>query len=115
MNLLHLYLRRTFNFDSGWSSYDDHTYLCTARVPAPRVTKPDYGGDDAGVYQYTLHIPAGASRRDHTLIKRAIYHTIGGTSCRHEYDCCGCIRRSVAVKRVSKREYRVNVSAYRNY
>ena len=112
---LHLYLRRTFNYDGGWASLDEHTYLCTVRVFAPRVIEPDYGGEDAGVYHYTLKVPRQLSRKEHTRIKRAIYHTLGGTYCRHEHDCCGCVRRSVSVQRTSQRTYSVRIQGWRNY
>jgi hypothetical protein len=113
MNLLHLYLRHTFRYADGWSSNDQHSYLHTVRAPAPRVIEEDWGW--GGVLLYTLKVPGQLSRKEHARIKRAIYHTLGGSSCRHEWDCCGCLRRTVSVQRVSQREYSVRVSAYRNY
>ena len=115
MNLLHLYLRRTFRYAYGWASLDQHSYFHTVRAPAPRVIEEDWGGEHAGVLRYTLKVPGQLSRKEHTALKRAIYHTMGGSTCRHEWDCCGCIRRMVSVQRVSKREYSVRISAYRNY
>jgi hypothetical protein len=113
MQHINLYLRRTFRYADGWASLDQHSYLQTVRAPAPRVIEEDWGW--GGVLRYTLKVPGQLSRKDHVALKRAIYHTMGGSTCRHEWDCCGCIRRMVSVQRVSKREYSVRISAYRNY
>jgi hypothetical protein len=115
MQHINLYLRRTFRYADGWASLDQHSYLHTVRAPAPRVIEEDWGGEHAGVLRYTLKVPGQLSRKEHAHIKRAIYHTLGGSSCRHERDCCGCLGRTVSVQRVSTREYSVRVSAYRNY
>ena len=112
---LELYLRRTFDYDGGWASLDEHTYLCTARIPAPRIIEEGDGISDGGVYHYTIKVPRQLSRKDHARIKRAIYHTIGGSNCQHEHDCCGCTFRSVSVQRTSLRTYSVRVSSWRNY
>lgn len=110
MGTLPVYARRTNCYMPGWSSLDRHSYVATVKVTPPRTVREPEDFDDGGTYIVHARAPAGAPS-----LTRALEHTMSGSNCRHEYDCCGCAFRTAVARRVSARDYVVRVSVGYNY
>ena len=72
----------------------------------------ELGFDDAGTFTTKVIGPRELRAVD---LGRAIAATLGGSSCTHEHDCCGCPTTHASVKRTSAREYFVHLHITRNY
>jgi hypothetical protein len=112
MNTLELYQRETHTYTSGWSHLDQWEHIGTAKMLQQRMTREPDGHDDGGTYIAKVIAPRNLKGRD---ISRAIANSLGGSSCRHEHDCCGCPSTSASVKRTSPREYSVHLRVSFNY
>jgi hypothetical protein len=106
-----LYVRLTHRFAPGWSSLDDDRRVGTARLTPWRLVRPGNGHDDGGVYTSMATVRS----QDRRAIAQALADTLGGSSCRHEHDCCGCASRWVEARRVGKHRYAVRMSVTFNY
>jgi hypothetical protein len=106
-----LYVRLTHRFAPGWNSLDDDQHIGTARLTPWRLVRPGNGHDDGGVYTSMATVRA----QDRRAIAQALAHTLGGSSCRHEHDCCGCAYRRAEARRVGKHRYAVRMSVTFNY
>lgn len=109
-----LYVRLTRHFDPGWSSLDDDRPAGTARLTPWRLVRPGNGHDDGGVYTSIATVRT-QDRRAARAIEQALADTLGGSSCRHEHDCCGCAYRFAEARRVSKHRYAVRMSVTFNF
>lgn len=111
---INLYERLTHKYRDGWSGEDDHKYIGEAKVlrytPVRTRTSDDFEGSKI---THTL-VVAPAALRD-TDLRNSIADTMGGSSCRHEHDCCGCPSTYVDVRRISRREYSVKLTTFYNY
>ena len=52
---------------------------------------------------------------DPARVAQALRDTLGGSRCRHEYDCCGCASRYVKVIRKTRRDLLVRTFVTYNY
>ena len=104
--------RETHTYTSGWDHLDSWNELGTAKMLKARMTREPEGHDDGGAYLAKVIAPSHLKGRD---LSRAIAQSVGGSSCRHEHDCCGCPSTSASVKRTSAREYSVHLRVSFNY
>ena len=74
-------------------------------------TEPE-GYDDGGAARFRVVAPSALKGTD---LSRSIAQTMSGSGCRHEHDCCGCASHYASVRRVSQREYAVQVRTSYNY
>jgi len=109
---IELHERETFTYASGWDELDSWAHIGTAKLLQQRMTREPDGHDDGGAYLAKVIVPRELKGRD---LSRAIANTMGGSSCRHEHDCCGCPSTSASVKRTSAREYSVHLRVSYNY
>ena len=112
MQTVNLYERKTFRYADGWSNADSWDYLTTLKLTPARLVRESRGYDDGGTWVQYARVPAGADWRQ---IARAVRQTGGGSTCRHEYDCCGCELRTVFTKLVAPRRLLVRTSIGYNY
>jgi hypothetical protein len=101
MQTVNLFTRKTFKYADGYSHLDDSEYLATVKLTPPKLVQ---GGDhlwaSKNILQH-LRLPVGA---DPKLYAKALEDTMGGSRCRHEYDCCGCATRRIFTRMLSKRD-----------
>ncbi len=112
---LHCYERKTHNFQDGWSSWDNWDYTTTVRITPMRLARTTNEFDEGGTYIQHVRLPATINRKTRTQIIRSIEDTIGGTSCKHQYDCCGCAIRRATVRPISRRHLIVHTHVSFNY
>ena len=112
MTTLELFERETSTYRDGWAGLDSWAHIGTAKLLQQRMTREPDGHDDGGAYLAKVIAPSNLKGRD---LSRAIAATMGGSSCRHEHDCCGCPSTSASVKRTSAREYSVHLRVSFNY
>ena len=104
--------RETHTYRDGWADLDSWTQLGTAKMLQARMIEEPDGYDSGGAYLAKVIAPSSLKGRD---LSRAIAQSIGGSSCTHEHDCCGCPSTSASVKRTSAREYSVYLRVSYNY
>jgi hypothetical protein len=109
---LHLYERLTHKYNPGWSHLDRHEYAGTVKVLGGRTTYLAADYDEGDTWLYRVVAPRTLKGTDLT---QALRDSMGGSSCQHEYDCCGCASRHASVKRINPRAYSVRVSTTYNY
>jgi len=112
MSTLELYQRETHTYTSGWSHLDQWEHIGTAKILEYRQTTWPADYDEGGQYVTKVIAPRELKGRD---LSRAISNSLGGSSCTHEHDCCGCPSTSASVKRTSPREYSVHLRVSFNY
>lgn len=106
-----LFRRLTHKYRDGWSHEDQHEYLCGAKLTPAKLVREPEGFDDGGTYIMHATVPRGFSPRQARAIEQALEDSLGGSSCRHEHDCCGCqIRRVNAKRRGSRFVVKMDVS-----
>jgi len=115
--LIHLYRpvgRQSYR--DGWAHLNPSEYVCSVKATAPEVVRERDWDEpsDGGAYVQYARIPAGASKRDKRHILDAI-RALGGSGCRHEYDCCGCRSTHFRAKFISSRQVRIEFSVSFNY
>ena len=99
-------------YAEGWRHLEREAFTGTVKVLGATYQSEGEGYDDGGFSRFRVVAPSTLKRQDLT---RAIAQTLGGSSCRHDYDCCGCATHRASVKRVSPREYAVQISVSYNY
>jgi hypothetical protein len=100
-----LFLRLTYEYADGWSSLDKERCLGQITVtPRRQVHAGDRWGD-GGTFIQHVRVPRNLRGARASVIATALANTMGGTSCRHEHDCCGCTIRMVTVKKVGPRDF----------
>ena len=112
MTKLELHQRITHTYADGWADLDEWQHLGTAKMLRWNATAEPLGFDDAGTFTTKVIGPRQLRAVD---LGRAIAATLGGSSCTHEHDCCGCPTTHASVKRTSAREYFVHLHITRNY
>ena len=113
-----LAIRETTRYRAGWAYLD--TWQSIGRFTVEDKTEPDYGPDDYNIEEYhqrymfirvELDQPEPFER-----IRNAIRDEFSGSSCQHEYDCCGCWHRSCYdVWHLEENLWLARVGAGRNY
>lgn len=106
---IELYERLTHQYRDGWRYLDDERYLGTAKLLAYRLTRDE--GSDGNTHVTRVIAPTSLRAVDLT---RAIEDSLSGSYCRHEHDCCGCPSTYAYARRVSAREYTVQVNTSYN-
>jgi hypothetical protein len=109
---IHLYERTSFGYRDAYRDLDSEVYVGEVKMLAGRMVREPRDFDDGGVRRHRVVAPSTLAGRDLT---RAINTYFSHSGCRHEWDCCGCASISATAKRVSKREYVVDISTSYNY
>jgi len=106
--------RLTHNFDPAWSELDDWVEIGQIRALAARVKAPGNGFDRLPTTVQTFVLPRRLTGRPLREMAAALEDMLSGTSCRHEYDCCGCELRLARVIAKTPRRLTVRINASRN-
>ena len=109
---IQLYKRLTHNYRDAWRHLDGDQYIGDAKQLGVTRHIPSTGYDDGGEYHFRVIAPSALKGRD---LSRPISQTMTGSSCAHEYDCCGCASTRASVRRIDRRTYSVKVSVSFNY
>lgn len=112
MFTIHLYERTSFGYRDAYRDLDSEEYVGEVKLLGGRMVREPRDFDDGGVLRHRVVAPSTLAGRDLT---RAINTHFSHSGCRHEWDCCGCASTSATAKRVSKREYVVDISTSYNY
>jgi hypothetical protein len=112
MQQVHLYERLTHKYADGYRYLDQDRFVATVKLTPPVMVREPDSYDDGGVFVQHLRTPAGAPL---ALIRQALRDTLGGSSCRHEYDCCGCASTRIFTKVLGPRHVLVRTSVSYNY
>jgi len=127
--IVHLQLRETHKYRDGWShldNWDDFPYAL--HLLASKRVWDDQGESFTGEIVVRIEntdtkeffrVLGSDGGPEHTeqlgVIFHAIADTLGGSRCRHEHDCCGCVSTSVNEIRSVTGEYWVlQISGSRN-
>lgn len=111
MNTINLYRRLSHRWAPGWSDLEEEEHVGQARMTPWRMVREPQDYDDGGVYTSVATVKS----RDARHVARALADSLGGSSCRHEHDCCGCSYRNISARRVSRNRYAVRMSVTYNY
>lgn len=106
--------RTTHHFDPSWREVDNCVEIGSLRALAPRVKAPGNGYDRLATTVQTFVLPRRLTGRPLREMATALEHMLSGTSCRHEFDCCGCELRFARVIAKTPRRLTVRVIASRN-
>lgn len=106
--------RLSHRFEVGWSDLDDWVEIGQLRALAPRIKSAGNGSDRLPTTIQTFVLPQRLTGRPLRQMATALEDMLSGTSCRHEYDCCGCELRFARVIAKSPRRLTVRISALRN-
>ena len=115
MHTIHLYERLTRSYAPGWAHLDRQEYLTYARVTPARMVRQPQDFDDGGEHIFHVTIPSGATRKEYRLVRQALIDAFTTSTCRHEYDCCGCAVRFASVKRTRRNRYVIHQKTSFNY
>ena len=109
---IHIYDRLTYRYHDAWRHLDGEQYIGEAKqLGLTRRIQPA-GYDDGGEYHFRVIAPSALKGRD---LSRPISQTLSGSSCTHEYDCCGCASTRASVRRIDRRTYSVKLAVSFNY
>lgn len=114
MEVVGISKRTTHKYRDGWSHEDRWQYLGALKLTPAKVTEEGNRYDDGDTYVRFARIP-NISSKGFKLLKRGIQDTMGGSRCRHEFDCCGCASYSVKVERVRPRLVLIRTRVSYNY
>lgn len=107
-----LWLRLSHKYRDGWSSEDSHRCLGEMRLTPRRLVKDQEDMVGGAVYVRTATVPKGLNSK---TVVQALCDTLGGSSCRHEHDCCGCASTRVRAHRTRRNRYSVVTTVHFNY
>jgi hypothetical protein len=107
--------RNRHTYVAGWSYLDPHQYIGSLDIRC-RETEVDEE-DDCEATKTTMIVRVELEEpQPLSLICEAIRDTLGGSSCQHEHDCCGCWNTYVSeVRHVFNNRYFVETHSSRNY
>jgi hypothetical protein len=86
--------------------------VATVRLTPSLKVASGNGYDEGGTYLQYLRVPRGVNKME---LADALRHTMGGSSCTHAYDCCGCASRFIMTKMINTRTMQVRTKIYYNY
>ena len=109
---INLYERLTHVYNDAWRHLDRSQYVGTVKQLGPTRVIPAEGYDDGGQYHFRVVAPTELKSIN---LSQSIRSTLSNSECTHEYDCCGCVRTSARVRRLTPREYSIKVSVSYNY
>jgi hypothetical protein len=98
------------DYDGRRAYFEDD--IATVRLTKAVQVKEGNGYDEGGKYVQYLRVPRGVNKN---LLRTALSHTMGGSSCHHAYDCCGCASYHISTKMINSRQMQVQTSVYFNY
>lgn len=111
-HIIHAAPRLTHKYRDGWADEDQWGDPIAFKVLAGRMTEEPSGYDDGGVY---LARVVGHKRMDKALQADALASHFSGSSCQHEYDCCGCVSTYASARHVGGGEFSVRIRIGYNY
>lgn len=112
MQEVHTYKRLTHSYRDGWSYMDNDEFLATVKLTPRKMVEEGAGYDEGDTYLQYVRVPRNVKAAE---LAQALRDTMGGSNCRHEYDCCGCATRYVSTKLVAPRKLQVRTSVTYNY
>lgn len=101
---------RIKDYDGRWLAIDND--VAKVRLTPSKKVQDGNGYDEGGTYLQYMRVPRGVNKN---LLRAAVQHTMGGSNCTHDYDCCGCASRAVTTKMISARTMQVRTKIYYNY
>ena len=109
-----LSIRETRHYNTGYRHLDKWLTIGTFNVLASTTVDDD---DDLceGRTTTMLVCVEVEPAYDEKQVERALSEEFSGSSCQHEYDCCGCRSFHATAEHLSKGHYKVVVSSSRNY
>lgn len=111
--------RLSHKFRDGWSSLDQWDEdVGTAHVLEHTPRTVDHYSVEGDSYAHSSFTVLVTSSGDRPLpdMEEVLQDSFGGSSCRHEYDCCGCWSYGVHnVERLDDSVWSFDISASRNY
>lgn len=112
-----LSIRKSNKYRAGWGYLDEWEDFGTFEVIArgEDTREPD---EDDYCFAFCTHLIVDVQLDQPEPLEKTMqalrdYHS--GSSCTHEYDCCGCISTWAAVQHINENRYHVLVSGSRNY
>lgn len=112
MHIINLYQRTTFKYRDAYRELDDEVYVGDVKMLGGKRIKESSDFDDGGIYRHRIIAPRSLANNDLSI---AIGSYFSGSNCRHEWDCCGCAFTNAFARRISKREYIVEIKTSYNY
>lgn len=86
--------------------------VAKVRLTAAKKVEDGNGYDEGGVYLQYMRVPRGVNKAE---LAQALRETMGGSDCRHAYDCCGCASRFIMTKLIGTRTMQVRTKIFYNY
>jgi hypothetical protein len=113
LDTTHLYRRLSRKYRDGWSYLDGEEFVGTATTLDQHSETVWDEGYESFKGSYTVIVSGDAPA---AFVCEAIRDTFGGSSCTHDYDCCGCWSSHVYdVKLVEPGIFEFSRSGSRNY
>jgi len=112
-----LELRRTNRYRDGWSRMDEWDTVGTYVVRRRFVeVLPDDADQDAepGTLLMVETRLNGEQAFTVDQVKRALEQTMSGSSCTHDWDCCGCVSSYARADHMGQNDWRVLINYTRN-
>lgn len=103
--------RRTYRYRDAWDHLDAWGDPMRFKVLGGRVTRQAEQYDEVDTVVYRV---IGTKRGNQAEQAQALRDTMGGSRCRHDYDCCGCITTHASVRRLRPGVFFVRLTGYRN-
>lgn len=113
MEILNLHVRDTHVHSDGWSHLDEWTELETIKVLGFKKVHNSSNNQGSSTQWKTTVI--GLKGVATNVAARALYDYFGTSTCRHEYDCCGCKIVRPSIKKVGRDQWRVKLDVSHNY
>lgn len=101
----------SFTDYDGRRAYFDEEVATVRLTRAKKVAEGNYY-DEGGTYLQYLRVPRGV---DTQVLAEALRHTMGGSSCTHAYDCCGCASRFIQTEMIAPRKMKIRTKIFFNY
>lgn len=114
MQTVHAYIRTSHSYRDGWRHLDGERFVASVKVTPPRQTEENFSDsyENGPSYVQFARAPSGANIKQ---LMSALRDTMGGSRCRHDYDCCGCIMRRVQVSHLGSRRLMISTETSYNY
>ena len=98
------------DYDGSYAEMEET--VATVRLTKAKLVAESTAYDEGGTYVQYLRVPRNVNVN---LLREALRHTMGGSSCTHAYDCCGCATRFITTKLIAPRKLQVRTRIYYNY
>ena len=113
MKVMELRVRKTQKYRDGWSFLDEWEDIGSYHIKAesPKIFDEE---DHEDSFHQNLFVRV-SSDASHSDIQRALEQELSGSSCQHEWDCCGCYSYYATARWLSDDLWLVLYSGSRNY